>query len=141
MRKRLAGIWLLSPRGGTLGLVAGGQGPSHHCQPGWERLLSAASPHIQREGIGWLGPRRASVEPKGTGTHRLFTGPSSKPLNHALTPLVAVACKKHRNGTMDCLFRFCYKFILLESFGQMSLQPKLCDSTGSFSQAEPPKNP
>ena len=111
MRKRLASIWLLSPRGGTPGLVAGGQGPSHHCQPGWEHggwhLIALCRLTSYPEGGDWVAGASEGIS--GTQRHKGLTDYSLGPVllvDHALTRLVAVACKKHRNGTMDCLFHF-----------------------------------
>lgn len=83
---------------------------------------------------GW-GPGRWSVEPKGTRDSQNSWCPAPL-LNH----LGVVACKKHRIGNMD-FFHIFMKFILLGSFGQMSLQSRPSVFIVFFSWAEPPEDP
>lgn len=92
-----------------------------------------ASPRVR--GLGGWGPGRWSAEPKGTRDSQNSWRPAPL-LNH----VGVVACKKHRIGNMD-FFHIFMKFILLGSFGQMSLQSRPSVFIVFFSWAEPPENP
>lgn len=117
-------------------------GLSHHCQPGQEMHLASAlhplTPHPE-PGDWVLVPQRVvsgAQRHMGRTDFSLLLAPL---LGLIFTHLVAVALRSTELAPW-VVFSVTIKFILLEFFGHMSLQPGPCAFIGSFSWAGPPEN-
>lgn len=128
----------------ALTLSAHGEEPWALLQEGRGRLTAASPAGTQRpaaalcllashpeSGIGWLGPRRVSVEPKGTRDSQAVHWPCST--SRPCFGSFGGSCLEAARNWPWLGFSISVNFILLGYFGQMSLQAVVFASIGSFS--------
>lgn len=99
----------------------------------WPPLTTASLPRTQ----GSRGHGGRSPEPEAHGTRRLYSGPGSSSAP-CFDPFRGQLLQEAQNGHRELPPMF-IQFVLLESFGQMSLQPRLRALIDPVPQAEPPE--